>query len=100
MGTAMACGGTVAQPVGDTEQALLDAVQPFIERYLGSKFSCFLGLECLSQVVAGTCWYFKVQAEPANPAGQDILWVKVFDQPWTNTREVTGLTYKDGDASL
>jgi hypothetical protein len=61
---------------------------------LGSSFDSFDVVDCRTQVVAGTMFYFKIAAAPVETDGQ-VLWIKVFSQPWTNTREVTGVLYED-----
>ena len=115
-------GGTSKLEVTAEHQALCDKVkaavethpdvQEIVDRYGAgtSGYSSFICREALSQVVAGTCWYFSVFTEGTVPARRGKMkkfpaktetgniWIKVFDQPWTNTLQVVGvLTGKEGE---
>lgn len=75
-----------------------DAVQQHLKPSLGpGKFIGWDVVEAMTQVVSGTCWYFKVIS---NFKKQNVcLWIKVFDQPWTQTLQVVGLLYNVKGAS-
>jgi len=88
---AVRLGGTTPQKIGVGEQQLCDGVKSAIEGHLGISFNEWTCLEALSQVVSGTCWYLKVQTEAT--VGTGTVWIKIFDQPWTNTRKVVGVLY-------
>lgn len=82
--------------MGDQEREMCDKVKDAVQQHLKlavgpGKFIGWDLVEALTQVVAGTCWYFKVLSTFKK---QNVcLWIKVFDQPWTQTLSVLGLLY-------
>jgi len=128
-----ACGGVAGKEVGEAEQALCAKIQPSVEAYLRETYTCtdpnisespfkwkkgryynpeqsYSGWTCtevMTQVVAGTIYYFKIALQTEKPSfgeGDAVvvnethpLWVKVFEQPWTNTLQVLGVLFKEKD---
>ncbi|EGZ16608.1 hypothetical protein PHYSODRAFT_498081 [Phytophthora sojae] len=63
-----------------------------LERALvGSDLTVTTILSVRSQVVAGTNYEFEVEGSSASHNQVSRFLVKVFDQPWTNTTELTSV---------
>jgi len=93
-------GSASSANVGPDQSALCTRVKPLIEEHLKVKFSEFTCVEALSQVVAGTNWFFKLKVA-GDAVEKPCLWLKIFEQPWTSTLQVVGLEYhEDCDATM
>ncbi|TMW63782.1 hypothetical protein Poli38472_002723 [Pythium oligandrum] len=105
-------GGLSSHPVGANETELLETVLSSDIGYNGevSVRLCYTEIESLeTQVVAGTMYYFHVRACEvpgddeltgkctANCDGQSYT-IKVFEQPWTNTLEITDILTEGGES--
>jgi len=92
VGPEVQLGGAVAASVWADQLALCDKVKPLVEEHLDVTFSKYVCVEALSQVVAGTNWFFKVQVA-GDGVEKSCVWLKIFEQPWTSTLQVLGVQY-------
>ena len=60
-------GGASRDAVGAEEQELCDEAKVPVEGHLGRRFVQWACVEAMSQVVAGTMWYFKVEILNPHP---------------------------------